>query len=156
MSGDDGNEVVFEPPQYAMKWQDYAAPVKLLHAVSTDKVRDSWPAILPGLQEVRDRCNEVWWPEDVYASLMSGHSFLYMIEDCGFVIFQKHADADGPVLFIWIIWGEFKAIHPAVSAEIEQLAVAMKAKRIRMHSPRKGWERFPFFKRKSVIYEREI
>ncbi len=122
-----------------------------------ENVRDEWAAILYGIQEVRDRGHEKWWPEDIYVALRSGSAFLYLIpKGPGFVIFQRHMDADGPVLFVWIIWGELAAIEDELYTEIEQLAKAMQAKRVRMHSPRKGWQRRKYFKPVSTIYEKEI
>jgi len=79
-----------------------------------------------------------------------------MIEDKGFVIFQRHNDCDGPVLFVWVIWGELWDLQEQIFTEIEGLARAMNAKRIRMHSPRKAWHKFDFFTAKATIFEREL
>jgi hypothetical protein len=69
-------------------------------------------------------------------------------------------DADGLCLFVWMMYTRPGAGRPywdEMYDKLETLAAAVGAKRIRMHSPRKGWqgsrERFAL---KSYIYEYEV
>ena len=129
----------------------------LLEFVPAEKVRDEWVGLGPCLAKVRSRCNEKGLPGDIYLALRCGSAFLYLIQvNIGFVIFQRHMDPDGPVLFVWIIYGELAKVEDDLYAEIEALAVNMQAKRVRMHSPRKGWQRRKYFQPVSTIYEREL
>lgn len=109
-----------------------------------------------GLWEVKDKCNESWLPEDIYTAIKTGSAFLYAIEDKGFAVFQKHADVDGPVLFVWILSGRLMAYKDQLYTEIDELARGINARRIRWHSPRKFWARNGYGKMKTTIYEREL
>jgi hypothetical protein len=131
--------------------------IALLQPIAAEQIREFWPWVRDGLEQLRARFHEHWIPEDVYASLRGGHSFLFIIGDeLGFIIFQRHMDADGPVLFVWIIHGDLVAVHLKVCDEIEAMAREMKARRIRMQSPRKGWAKIDFFTAVQTVYEHEL
>lgn len=127
------------------------------------EVRVKWSAIRVGLEHCRARTAERWMPEDIYATLRDGSSGCYAISkgerDVGFLVAQRHVDPDGPVLFVWAISterGSVIAEREALWQEILGLAAHIGAKRIRMESPRKGWEWVDFFVPVRVVYEHEI
>ena len=97
-------------------------------------------------------------PEDVYAAIKGGSAFLFVIgADDGFVIVQRTQSFDGPRLFVWIVWGP-RLLAPqriALEAELDQLATSIGVRKLRMHSPRKGWERVGW-QAIETIYEREV
>jgi hypothetical protein len=84
-------------------------------AVPTKDLRETWPLLQYGLEEVRRSNGEVWIAEDVYASLLYGQATLYLIHDAegilqGFGIFKVfHFDYDfEPTLLVWIGWSKYR------------------------------------------------
>lgn len=130
-------------------------PITDLHA--------SWPWVRNGLNECFGKTGERSLPEDVYVAIKSGTSFLFALDhggkDVGFTVLQQHMDSDGPCLFIWAMWcqpGHARANEPEVYAALEAKAAEVGAKRLRMWSPRKAWEREPYWRQVSAIYEHEV
>jgi hypothetical protein len=128
----------------------------ILAPVSLDKLDDVWSWVREGLWSVKEKCSEPWIPEHIYTALRSGSAFLYTIEDAGFAVFQRHADVDGPVLFVWILHGKLAPYEKQLYTDIDELARGINARRIRWHSPRKGWAQRGYAKMKTIIYEREL
>lgn len=134
-----------------------------LRPLSFYETRARWKWVKTGLQECARRAGERWLPEDIYEPLRAGNAYCYAIvhdeRDIGFVIVQRHNDPDGAVLFIWAIWcepGTLFPVHREVLAELRALAIAIKAVRIRMESPRKGWEWVDFFVPIRTVFEHEV
>ena len=74
---------------------------------------------------------------------------------------KNYHDFDGLVLFVWIMYsnpGSMKENGNGkdILDELDALARAIGAKRIRYHSPRGGFEQFDAFELKMHIYEREV
>lgn len=115
-----------------------------------------WDWVRDGLWDVKDKCKEPWIPEHIYTSIRTGGSFLYTVEDAGFVVFQRHVDTDGPVLFVWIMSGRLMPYKAQLYTDIDEIGRGIKARRIRWHSPRKFWARNGYGKMKTTIYEREL
>jgi len=120
-----------------------------------------WPWVRKGLIECAAKTQERYRPEDVYLLLQAKNAYLYVFEDdgtnIGFLIVQRMFDPDGPVLFVFALWGEvMRAFATECYGHLETLARSIGAKRIRMQSPRKGWAREEFFRAVSMIYEREL
>lgn len=135
----------------------------MLNPVPQDQLYGLWPWVRNGLEAVRAKTAERWLAEEIYSILRVNGAYLYTVEVCdddvGFVIVQQHNDPDGPCLFIWALWiepGVGKTIEDGLYEDLEVLARRIKARRIRMHSPRKGWEQRGFFMPVSTIYEREV
>lgn len=117
-----------------------------------------WEWVRAGLVEVQAKTNAEWMPEDVYAALKGGSAFLFVIgADDGFVIVQRTQSFDGPRLFVWIMWGPRSLAHQqfAIEVELDRLATSIGVRKLRMHSPRKGWERVGW-QAIETIYEREV
>ena len=118
-----------------------------------------WGWVRNGLQAIKERTGERWLPEDIYCALKSKAGHLYTIGDVGFLIAYQHADTDGPVLFIAQMWtepGAGRPIERELYRAIDGLAASIKAKRVRMHSPRDAWRTRGYFEAVSTVYEREL
>lgn len=131
----------------------------MLQPVAPQDLSDIWPWVREGVQDVILKCNERFLPEDVYHSLRLGHSFLYTIDDVGFVIVKRDTDVSGEgALFVWIMWAEPETMRPREEqcfAELAELARKANCRVVRMHSPREGWERRGW-NITHRIYEREV
>lgn len=130
-----------------------------LVALSFDDVYERWEWMRAGILLAVEKTDCKFRPEDVYIRLGIDTAWAYAIEDFGFVVLTKEYDADGLVLFVWIMWAPAQTLgerKQEVYAELERLARECKAKRIRMQSPRRGWEREEFFDRVAVVYEHEV
>lgn len=125
------------------------------------EVREAWGWIRNGLLDVIARARAIYTPEDVYIAIAGGQAHVYEIEHAGdalgFAVLQKIADPDGAALFIWALWAEPGALalkSVTLFTELDNLARSIGARRIRMHSPRKGWVRY--MDNVSTIFEREV
>ncbi len=128
----------------------------ILAPVPPERLHDSWGWIRDGLWRVKEKCNEPWFPEDIIYQLGAKTAFIYAAQDKGFLIFQRHTDLDGPVLFVWIISGELMPFREQIKADVQEIARSIGAKRVRFHSPRKGYAKMGFGKMKTTIYELEL
>ena len=122
-----------------------------------------WDWIRDGLVHTIAKAGGHQRPEDVYVRVRGGTAWLYVIvvdgRDIGYMVLTQEHDADGLVLFVWCLWCEPGSAAPhkhAIYAEIDKLAQAIKAKRIRWWSPLRGWERERFGRRVAVVFEREV
>lgn len=135
----------------------------LLRPMSWTECRTRWEWLRQGLERCREHGGERWYAEDIYEPLRLGHASAFAVErnrkDVGFAILQRHNDPDGAVLFVWALWVEpAQAVGDkgALLAEFERIAIEVKAVRIRMESPRKGWDSIGFFIPMRTIYEHEV
>lgn len=132
--------------------------------MAVQEARAAWGWIRNGLLAVIEKTHERWTPEDVWSMVAANQAHVYALEvrdnDCGFFVLRLLPDFDGPALFVWAMWcepGLFNGFDEGVGKmflELDKLALAVKAKRIRAESPRCGWERF--FDVRATIYEREV
>ncbi|MBY4946998.1 hypothetical protein K6V92_10245 [Cupriavidus respiraculi] len=128
------------------------------------QLRECWPEVRAGLEAMLDQIPDRWIPEDVYHALMLGRSTLHRCmrdgECVGFVVLTPESCLDGQALHVWIAYSlTDEPVLEAFFPFIKQCAVAIQAKRVKFHSPRKGWERAApniGFKAKEVIYECEV
>ena len=63
------------------------------------------------------------------------------------------------MLYVWILWcepGSALERRQEIFDALEALARELKAKRIRMQSPRNGWERQDYFTPVAAVYEHEV
>lgn len=135
----------------------------MLRLIPPAELHDVWGWVRNGLVACIGKTGERWLPEDVYVSLKGGQSHLFAIEhkgdEIGFTVLQQHADPDGPVLFVWAMWVEPGAgigIEGKIVQALGDKAREIKARRIRMQSPRKGWARRALWRATAVIYEHEV
>lgn len=123
-------------------------PVEQLHTV--------WEWVEKGLQEIRQKTQQTWFPADVYVHLRMKQAFLYTVEDAGFLILQVLPGDDfRGVLHIWCAWGRLKPYEAKVYEDLEAHAKALGVARIRVVG-RKGWGRRGWLKPAGYVFEREI
>lgn len=105
---------------------------------------------------MRQRFKSDWLPEDIYAALKNPATFTvaYLV-DGGFLIATRQIHNCGPVLFVWTLYAPLKLRREELQREVDLLARNVGAKKIRMHSPRKGWARWGY-KPVEIVYEREV
>ncbi len=130
----------------------------MLKPVSQQEIAGCWTWVKAGLEKLIAKTRDDWKPEDVYHELKSGVSFLYLIEDVGFIVLQKWANYhDGARLFVRAIWAEPNSLAPRrdeLYDELKAIARQQGCVAMRMTSPRRwelaGWEP------KQTIYEMEV
>lgn len=131
-----------------------------LTPLSADEVQADWDWIRAGLLHCIKKTASRYRPEDVYLRLRTDTAWAYALsERAGFAVLTREFDPDGLVLFVWALFSEpysLRGREGEVYAELVRLARECKAKRIRMQSPRRGWEREPFFNQVAVVYEHEV
>lgn len=128
-----------------------------------EQVYSIWSWVRDGLQKSIDKTQGHGMPEDIYVRLRGGNAWLYVIDvdghHAGFAILTREHDPDGLVMFIWCLWCEPHSMWETrgdLYDALDALARTIGARRIRMWSPRRWWERQPFFKQVSAVYEHEV
>lgn len=116
-----------------------------------------WNQIRNGLEVVLDRSSDSWIPEDVYCSIRTGNSQLFMIDN-GFTIVQQVTDqfSNEKSLHIWITYrdsGNYD-ITDDFHGFLRKLADNAGIKRITFGSKRR-WDRKSGAKVKEIVYELE-
>ncbi len=97
-----------------------------------------WKEVRKGLWAIKDKCKEKWIPEDVYVSLKSGQSQLFLLED-GFVVLYPRASWDGNELFLWCAYSEEGDAVEKYEPQLMELAKTLNARRLVFESPR-NWK----------------
>ncbi len=112
----------------------------MLTLVLPDDLHGVWDALESELHRtIRKTGGDHWIPADVYTAIRTHNAYLYSC-DGGWFVLQKHADPDGPVLFVWIMVGVDMMRHKdAIWEALDGFARTMGAKRIRWHSKRKAY-----------------
>lgn len=131
---------------------------RILH-VPTRNIDDHWPRVRQGLERIIAKTAPDWMPEHVYLALVSGAANLLMVnEGESFVIWQRYPGDDlRGLFFVLAAEGEgLRRYGDEVHAELERLARASGCRKMRMMSPRKGWERLPFWRLSGYVYEHEV
>lgn len=108
-----------------------------------------WHMIKPGIEEMlaelnKEAVQEFWIPEDVYSSIKSGQSVLW-VGDEGFVVTQIRFDmfTGAKQLFIWLGYS-YEHDKDIVTSNTEMLAEYGKANgcvMVQFQSTRAGWLR---------------
>ncbi len=131
-----------------------------LTPLSAEEAQADWDWIRAGLVHCIEKTRSRYRQEDVYLRVRTDSAWIYALDDrLGFVVLTKEWDADGLVLFVWALHAEPGTLcrhKGAVYAELLRIAGELKAKRIRMQSPRPGWARESFFDQVAIVYEREV
>lgn len=114
-----------------------------------------WPAVREYVKRAVDRFGERITVEELYYALRQNMAALYM-NHRGMLVAQKVIELDGTItLFVLIAAGEMAEDEAEWMQMLEKLAGTIGAVRIRMASPRKGWERVGW-KVAHTVYEREV
>ena len=127
--------------------------------VKPQELQEVWNLVKEGLEKINNKISDNWIPEDVYYSIKSGESSLYLFYDNdnyeGFTVLTINQSYNYPILFIWCFYSNsFTNAPTKYWPEIQEVAHNIGAKKIQFNSPRKGWEKM--FKKISIIYEGEV
>lgn len=113
--------------------------------VPIDQLRVTWPRARQAIDDIRQRTDQPWLVEDVYAELLTGQALLLMRDDeTAFAVVKRDAQqySRGPVLLVWLAWSEQGSTDILADQEwIRQLARELGCKQLAFESPRAGWER---------------
>jgi len=133
----------------------------VLRPVGLAEARAGWEWVRQGLLAVLDRTHDDWTPEDIYVAIAGNAAQLFHMEHngdaLGFAIMHRVEDPSGIVLFVWVMWSRPGAVGVNARtwlAKVDAIAREMGARRVRLSSPRKGWQRY--FRAVQIIYEREV
>lgn len=122
----------------------YVQPKDLQHA---------WANIKPSVSRIALRYETDWIPEDVYASLRSGESQLFLVGDGrGFVVLKKNLNqyTGESSLFVWVgSYFDADKHGPdftvdeknALTAQLCEMAKSAGATSVMFESPRRGWDK---------------
>ena len=126
----------------------------ILQPVAPNELRKHWDVVKAGLAEIQQRApDDGWIAEDVYHALRSGHAFLVLIADKGFLVYQVLPGDDGQgLLFIWIIHGDLIGVKAELESELEAFGRSINVARIRWGSPRR-WDAFDWGRLIGYVYE---
>lgn len=115
-----------------------------------------WDRVKVGLERIALKAAPNWNVEDVRVALMSGEAVLSLV-DGGFVIWQRYPGDDRQgMLFILAAEGQRSSGPEHYNAELVELATQLRCRVVRMISPRKGWQREPFWSMTGYVYEHEV
>lgn len=131
----------------------------LLKPIAPADLHQHWDSIRVGLEYVRAKTAPEWIPEDIYFAVRRGAATLFVADECdGFLVAQKQERAYGYCLLVWVVYapGEREQWSPMVYPDIERIARSENCRLIEMHSPRKAWERDPFWVAKETVYIHEV
>lgn len=126
-------------------------------------LHENWGWIRNGLLHCRSKTGDRHLPEDVYVALRAGTSHVFALDrngdDIGFAVLQRQDDPDGACLFVWALWAEphaARAVEGEIYAALEGKAREIGARRLRMQSARKAWQRERYWREVARVYEHEV
>lgn len=115
--------------------------------IQPNQIRDFWPLVREGMEEVKANSKTGWIVEDMYMALVNNHSTLHIgyvgNEYRGFMVLTPTQDYNGTNLHVWATYCNKQGFDLMSSGivEINELACRIQAKTITFDSPRKGWEK---------------
>lgn len=124
------------------------------------ELRKDWPWVRPLIEKCIAKTGEQWWPEDVYANVSNGKAAMYVCDEPEGVMVcypdREHWTGE-IVLHVWALWsvGGMAQLADEAYALLGDLAKKCGATRLRMDSPRQGWQKAGW-QVKKYIYEREV
>ena len=115
----------------------------MLRFIPIPQLSAVWPSVRAHIQHANDKLGERNTPEELYHALRQGMAGLYLAHaDTGVFIVQKVVEIDGTTTcFVWLAVGPLRDEMLELQRQLESLARMIGAVRLRMRSPRKGWER---------------
>jgi hypothetical protein len=75
--------------------------------VPIDQLRATWPRARSAVDDIRQRTDQPWLVEDVYADLLSGQALLLMRDDESAIAVVKRdvrQYPQAPTLLVWLAW----------------------------------------------------
>lgn len=125
-------------------------------------VREVWEQITPGLLEIKQLVPAPRWKlEDVYHACLEGSSHVYMDPDGDpgdFIVLQPGVNryTAEVELTIWIAYSRDPEASAHYMDDVLSLARSIKAKRLIMQSPRRGFARSRPWKSFAVEYHMDV
>jgi DNA modification methylase len=111
--------------------------------VPQQEIRNWWPTIKPGLDEIKLKSPEPWIVEDVYVDLFNQKSMLWIALEnmhfVGFFILQPL----GHEVHVWAAWtleNDYQVVEKGLQF-IKNMARNSNAKYLTFSSHRRGWDR---------------
>lgn len=117
----------------------------MLKLVPINEIKDYWPEIKGGLDNLLLKAPDLWIPEDVYTELMLNKASLYIAGDdelLGFTILNTTIQYNILMLNIWIAVSFSEPENTLFATdEVKNIAESIGAKYITFSSNRKGIEK---------------
>jgi hypothetical protein len=119
----------------------------MLRAVEAKEIGFEWEQVRTGLLIVKQMTTDDWLPEDVYMSLKTGGSTLYVGEDDqgdyqGFIVLRLIQTFHGSKVEIWCAHSATKTpLMRTYWPEIQAICAKAGASRISFSSAREEWQR---------------
>lgn len=113
--------------------------------VPADQLLAEWERVRAGLLKVQEHSADDWLPEDIYMSLKTGGSSLYVAEDgaggnLGFLILQLLPTFHSKKLHVWCAYSnDGKPLLRVFLRTLRDLAANAGATKITFSSPRDEW-----------------
>lgn len=108
-------------------------------------IRYVWESIADGVREVAQKTDAEWRPEDIYHSVLSGKSFLFMdsSDQQSFVVLSEyqHPYLANRVLVVDIAYNKTGDAIDRYQSQIEEIAMEAGARYVEFSSPRAGFKR---------------
>lgn len=119
-----------------------------------------WPTVRAHIQHANEKLGERNTPEEIYHALRQNMAGLYLArEGDGVFVAQKVVELDGTCsCFVWLAVGPMRDDVVELQQNLETIARMIGAVRLRMRSPRKGWERATngYWQVAEMLYEHEL
>jgi hypothetical protein len=137
---------------------------KLIVIDPDTQLREVWDDVREGLNDILNKGNYTWLPEDVYSAIKNRSSVLLVgIADnrfSGFIIISINKGFDGLEGNIWCAYNIGKSEYiSSLNTVIDEFLKKAGCKRVTMISNRPGWEKIApklGFSPVQVIYSKEI
>lgn len=132
----------------------------MLRYVPIPQLSMVWPVVREHIRHANDKLGERNTPEEIYYALRQNLAGLYLArEGDGVFVAQKVVELDGTITcFIWLAVGPMRDEVHELQRQLEIIARMIGAVRLRMRSPRKGWERATggYWQVAEMLYEHEL
>lgn len=111
--------------------------------ITPQELREWWPSIKPGLENVKAKSPENWIVEDVYCDCFNQKSMIWVLLDEGKVIGYWVLQPNGQELHVWAGWAlENRHDNLEIGLKyIKDIARQGNAKYITFSSHRRGWDK---------------
>jgi len=111
--------------------------------ITPQELREWWPSIKPGLENVKAKSPENWIVEDVYCDCFIKKSMIWALLDEGKIIGYWLLQLNGQELHVWAGWAlENRHDNLEIGLKyIKDIARQGNAKYITFSSHRRGWDK---------------
>ena len=111
--------------------------------ITPQELREWWPSIKPGLENVKAKSPENWIVEDVYCDCFIKKSMIWVLLDEGKIIGYWVLQPNGQELHVWAGWAlENRHDNLEIGLKyIKDIARQGNAKYITFSSHRRGWDK---------------